>query len=375
MSTDTQDVVELTRKLIRIPSASQVSNVEITDFVESLLAPTEFRTERISYVDEEGIEKACLVAKAGSGTGGLGFFAHSDTVPGMEDHWQPYDPVMENGRLIGRGACDMKGPLAATLVALARLPLEKLNAPLYLIVSADEEVHYKGAYATIANSEILGEAWPTNGVVTEPTRLIPVHAHKGGIRISVTALGKAAHTSTGKGKSANFKIAPFLAEMAKLAELFDLDNRFQNDEFDPPTNGFNMVLDDGDCALNVTAAKTVCTLSIRPMPNDHHEEALDLIRQAAVKNDLEIEVKEFPFVYVDPQSAVVQAAIESTGADRSETVPYGTEAAVYKEFCDLVVLGPGDIAQAHTIGEWIDIEQLRRSVEVYERIIRRICMS
>jgi acetylornithine deacetylase len=72
----------------------------------------------------------------------------------------------------------------------------------------------------------------------------PVYAHKGGVRLKVTAYGVAAHTSTDKGISANFLIAPFLAEMAELNTLVKSEARFQNNEFDPPTNGFNLVLSD-----------------------------------------------------------------------------------------------------------------------------------
>jgi acetylornithine deacetylase len=69
----------------------------------------------------------------------------------------------------------------------------------------------------------------------------------------------------------------------------------------------------------------------------------------------------------------VRAALAASGAARSQVVPYGTEAAVYKDHLDVVILGPGDIAQAHTNGEWIELAQLHRAVDVYTRMIERLC--
>ena len=117
--------------------------------------------------------------------------------------------------------------------------------------------------------------------------MIPIRAHKGAIRVFITAHGQAAHTITDKGVSANFLIAPFLSEMATLSELFKSDERFMDAEFDPPTNGFNMVINDGGCSPNVTPAKTVCTISLRTMPNDSREQAVNLILKAAEKYGLE----------------------------------------------------------------------------------------
>jgi acetylornithine deacetylase len=319
--------------------------------------------------------KISLVARKGTGKGGLGLFSHSDTVPGDADGWEPFTPVLEGQRVIGRGATDMKGPLAATIVAAAPYTPEQLRQPLTIVVTADEEIGYGGAKQVIAESKSLAGNWPTYGIIAEPTRMRPVYAHKGGVRVKVTAHGRAAHTSTDQGISANFLIAPFLADMAELNTLVKSESRFQNSEFDPPTNGFNMVLNDGNAAANVTAAKTVCTVGFRPMPNDHREEVLERIIASAKKHNLEYEwYLHEPFT-VDRNSPLVQAALAATGLTAAETVPFGTEAAVFKELMQLVILGPGDIAQAHTKGEWIAIDQLHTAVDVYRRLIDHFCVQ
>ncbi|NJN84672.1 MAG: M20 family metallopeptidase [Caldilineaceae bacterium] len=163
--------------------------------------------------------------------------------------------------------------------------------------------------------------------------------------------------------------------MARLAERFRSDEYFMDREFDPPTNGFNMVIDDGRCAMNVTAGKTICTLSLRSMPKAHSDEAADLIVQHAQQHGLEVVASSgFDPFYVSPDAEIVQAALQATGMTQAGTVSFGTEAILYQDYVQSVVLGPGNIAQAHTVGEWIDIDQLRASVQVYGRMIEALCM-
>jgi acetylornithine deacetylase len=241
-------------------------------------------------------------------------------------------------------------------------------------VTSDEENAHLGARFIIQESRILKSAWPTCCVVCEPTQLIPVYAHKGADRITVTARGVAAHTSTDQGVSANFLLAPFLAEMAELRKLFQTDGRFMNHDFSPPTNGFNMVLDDGGCRPNVTASRSVCTLSLRTMPHANADEAIRLIADKAKACGFEVETRRISDFHVSPDAEVVRVACQVTGVERAVTVPYGTEAEAYQAHTQAVVLGPGDIAQAHTKDEWVETEQLIRAADIYARMIERVCM-
>jgi acetylornithine deacetylase len=269
----------------------------------------------------------------------------------------------------------MKGAVAASIVAAALYTPEQLRLPLTVVITADEEIGYGGAKQVVAESKSLAGNWPTYGIIGEPTRMHPVYAHKGGVRLRVTAYGVAAHTSTDKGISANFLIAPFLAEMAELNKLVKSELRFQNPEFDPPTNGFNLVISDGNTAANVTAPKTVCTVGFRPMPNDSREEVIERVLASVKKHNLEVDWYLHEPFYVDRNSPLVKAALVATGLSAAETVPFGTEAAVFKEKMQLVILGPGDITQAHTKGEWIAIDQLQRAVEVYRKLIDHFCVN
>jgi acetylornithine deacetylase len=368
--TDHLDVVKISQELISIPSESQQSNREISDLLESLLRQIGFSVERFSYQDN-GEEKVSLVGKKGEGSGGLCLFSHSDTVPGGEG-WNALDPRIEDGRLYGRGSCDMKGPLAATLVAAA-VDVADLKHPLFVAITADEEMGYGGARQILAESRLFQAGWPSYGVVAEPTQLTPVYAHKGGTRVNVTARGVAAHTSTDKGTSANFLIAPFLAEMAQLAQRLRTDTHFMDHEFDPPTNGFNLTINDFGTKPNVTAAKTVATVAWRTMPGGNSEEVHQMVIERAQAHGLEIDSYSLEPFYTSPESPVVQAACRASGADQAITVPFGTEAILYKQYMDCVVLGPGNIAQAHTLGEWIDVAQLQQAVSIYRSMIEKLC--
>lgn len=365
--------LDLARQLVAIRSVSRHSNREIANLLANVLERGGFAVERLSYRDEADEEKVSLVARLGEGPGGFGFFSHSDTVPGEGWDRDPFSPTVEAGRLIGLGSCDMKGPLAAALTAALSVDASRLRRPLFVVITADEEVGYGGARQVAAASRLFREQGPVQGVVTEPTRLRPVHAHKGGAQIQVVAQGVAAHTSTDRGVSANFLIAPFLAEMAELARLLKTDPSYGNPDFDPPTLGFNLVMNDGGCRHNVTAARTECTVSFRPMPNDRSGEVLERVVQSARRHGLEVNTAYYTPFNTDPAAEIVQAALAVTGADRSITVPYGTDGAVLNPYLQLVVLGPGDIGQAHTVGEWIEVAELERAVEVYRSLIERLC--
>ncbi|MFN8482486.1 MAG: M20/M25/M40 family metallo-hydrolase [Anaerolineae bacterium] len=369
------DPVELTKTLVRMPSVSSQSNAAISDYVETLLRQDDFETERLEYTDANGELKVSIVGRKGRGAGGFMLASHSDTVPWSAWTRDPFEPVVEGERMIGLGACDMKGPMAATMAAAAAYSASDLKRPIYIVVTSDEEISGEGARRVTVESRLMRENRPQCGVIAEPTELVPVYAHKGIGKVNVTATGRAAHTSTDRGVSANFLIAPFLADMAELAALFRSDASFQNSSFDPPTNGFNMVLDDGGCAVNVTAARTTATFGYRPMPQARSEEIAGMIMERAQRHGLDITATAYlPPFYTPPDAPIVHAALDASGAAQAVTVAYGTDGLHLQELAQFVVLGPGNILQAHTDGEWIEVAQITRAVEVYRRMIETFCL-
>lgn len=371
---DTLDPVALTSGMIDIKSVSRWNNVEVSEYVESWLKEHGFETEWLEYKDEFGERKVNIVGKKGDGQGGMGFFSHTDTVPGQEEDWEPYRGVVDGDRLYGRGSCDMKGPLAATMIAAAAVDASKLKKAIIIAATADEELGGEGARFTTEHSKLLNGSLPGYGIVAEPTLLTPVYAHKGGATITVTAKGHAAHTSTDLGISANFLIAPFLAEMAVLAKSVKTDPRYMNSEFNPPTNGFNMVLTDYGTRANVFAARCTAIVGFRPGPHDKSEELVEEITQRARHYGFDITTQMNRGYRVEPDAAVVQLASQLTGGRIPETVPYGTDAPRYATKIPCVVFGPGSITQAHTVGEFIDVSQLHEATAIYRRMIETVCM-
>ena len=368
------DVIELTRKMVEYPSESQTSNVEVTECIVKWLTELKFKIERIPYTDKNGIDKISIVAKMGTGQGGLSLMSHNDVVPALPIQ---YKPRIENGRLYGRGSCDMKGPLAATICAAAQFKASDLKKPLFIVVTADEEIQAVGAKILTKKSKLFTDASKGYGIICEPTRLNVVYAHKGSLSLVITSKGRAAHTSTLKGTNANVRMIPFLQDMKGIYDQVISTKKYRNDEFEPPQSEWSIGINDHNIATNISPKMSVCTINYRPMPGVDPEPLIDKTIASAKKNGLKCEVRRVGDpVYTQPSSTLVQTALSITGKRKAQTVPYGTDGMAFvKKMKNLVVIGPGDISQAHTVDEWIDIEQLKQSVDLYSRFITHVCVN
>ncbi len=373
------DALEYTKELVSFESPSYLSNVPVTDFCEDALRRLEFTTERIEYVDDKGVAKASVVGKKGKGRGGVAYFGHTDVVPADDwfspDHG-PFSPTVVEDKLFGRGSCDMKGSVACMLAAAEQFSASDLKQPIYLTCTADEEVGYGGARQVAQRSEMFQEmiAGDSRGIIGEPTMLQVVYAHKGTYGLTATAPGRAAHSSTREGINANLAMIPYLVEMKNIYEETMQDKQWQNDEFDPPTLSWNIGVNDHTRAVNITAPQSVCTVYFRPMPGIDVEQLVNRARRAAEENGLELVVSNSSKpLYVQPTSEYVQDMLSLAGCDKPRTVAYGTDGGVLTDLSKLVVLGPGDIAKAHTNDEWIALEQLSRGAELYAKLVRHWC--
>ena len=270
----------------------------------------------------------------------------------------------------------MKGSVACMLAAASQLSETELSRPVYITCTADEEVGYGGAREVATRSKIYGEmvAGESRGIIGEPTRLNVVHGHKGTYGVVATSRGRAAHSSTREGLNANLAMIPYLSEIKELFEETENEARWQNTEFDPPTVSWNIGINDHTAAINITPPQSVCTVYFRPMPGIDPDELVERARQCAERHGLEFEVPRVaPPLYIDPQSPYVQEMLQLTGGQQSQTVSYGTDGCMFAKMKYLVVLGPGDIAQAHTSDEWVELDQLEQGTRLYEKLIRHWC--
>ncbi len=368
----TTPAVQLACDLINIASVSKDNNAEIIAYCRQWAENQGMEVEDLTYTDRHGVEKHNLVSRAGQGAGGLAFLTHTDTVPGLPG-WNPFEADLQSDRIVGRGSCDMKGPIAAAMAAAAEFGWARLQKPLYLVFSADEEVGHQGAEHIAARSHLLRDGRPEFGIVTEPTLMEPVYAHKGGAFLAVTAYGTAAHSSTERGDSATLRIAPFMAEMTALKRIFLQDTRFRNEEFAPPTNGFNMTVTDFDTASNVTAEKARCVISVRNMPESGFDDAMAYIERRAAVHGLETRRMDIGYFYGAKEGDLMQLLCRLAGTEQAVSVPYGTEASVYGAMMETAVWGPGDIAHAHTVGEYIALAQMELGQRLYRELIKEVC--
>jgi len=371
--------LDFASEMIRFDSVSAVSNVAVTDQVDGWLKAMGFDTERIDYVDKQGVPKSNVVGKLGSGTGGVAYFGHTDVVPArnwkFQDHG-PFQPTVRDGKLFGRGSTDMKGSVACMLAAASSLAGAKLKEPLYICCTADEETGMVGAENVAARSQMYREivAGQSRSIIGEPTRMEVVHGHKGGTGLTITSRGIAAHSSTNKGINANWRMIPFLQDMKALYDELESDPKWRNPDFDPPTTSMNIGINDHTPAINITAPQSVCTVYFRAMPKMDVEPIVRRIEESVQRNGLELEVqfRATPF-FVPKDSPFVQECLEFSRVKTPRTVAYGTDAARFGELKRCVIMGPGDIAQAHTHDEWIQLADLELGTEIYRQMIERWC--
>ncbi len=367
------------KRLISFDSVSHRSNGMISKYLEMKLTKHGFVVEKIDFLDEKGVKKTNLIAKKGAGEGGLAYSGHSDVVPAKR--WfsrkhGPFEPAISRERLYGRGACDMKGSIACMLSAAQNFSWDNLKRPLYIIVTADEEVGFGGAKTVVAESKLYREMvkQKTKVIIGEPTSLDVVHAHKGSIEITAIARGKAGHSGTREGINANLKMIPFLAEMKRLYEETERDPQWQDPRFDPPNLSWNIRVKDDSPALNVTASKSTATMYLRSMPAVDEKPMLALIEKAAADYQIELDIQQRGNVFfANPESEFVQHSLKLAHKHQSHTVSYGTDAGIFTELEDKIVFGPGSILQAHTSNEWISLEQLELGTEMFNKMIRHWC--
>ena len=368
-----------TKRLVSFDSTSRLSNRKISKYLEQKLIKHGFVVESLEHDDRRGERKVSLVAKKGSGEGGVAYFAHSDVVPAnswFTDRFGPFEPTIENERLYGRGACDMKGSIACMLTAQQSVPLNQMTRPLYFVVTADEEVGFNGAKQVVEESKFYREIVEngTKAIVGEPTMMEVVHAHKGSLEIRATSKGVAAHSSTRDGINSTLPMIPFMAEMKKIYDEIESESKWKNELFDPAPMGWNITVGDDSPAMNITPSKTVCTVYARPVPGADVGPLLARAERAAEENGVKLKVKRWcePF-YCAPDSEFVRQALQLVGRSAPKTVSFATDGGILSEITDKIVVGPGDIAQAHTPEEWISLEQLERGTELYADLIRYWC--
>jgi acetylornithine deacetylase len=371
-----KSVQELLIDLIRIPSVSTLSNIPVIDYVVETLNSKIWNLCRLPYCDTTGVPKQNLLAIMNANRDQpieLALVCHTDTVPYSEDWKEAVSPAINDGRLFGRGACDVKGTLACILQAAS----ETTDKPrsLALVFTADEEIGCIGAKRLLAEKRIR----PRFCIVSEPTQLRPVIGGKGYGLGEIVIYGTEAHSALPDlGHSAIYDAALFINRVKSFAT--QLEQR-ENQAFDPPFTTLNIGTINGGTAKNIIPGECRMLLEWRPIPGEEPDRIERAVNQIVA--DLKRADPNFVGIFnvlrsdsgfaTDSGSALVKL-VERLSDSPATTVSYGTEAPYFNQLgAETVVFGPGDMKVAHRSGEYVSIAELERATDILIQVIRELC--
>ena len=314
-----------------------------------------------------------LPAADGSMQGGLMLSGHTDVVPVDGQDWDtdPFTATVRDGRLHGRGSSDMKAFCAAVLEMLPDFLARPLREPVHLALTCDEEIGCLGAVELLAELARRGIR-PDKCIVGEPTMMRVISAHKSSNLYRMHFTGVATHSSlTPNGVNAIEYAARAIAFIRSLAEEHRASGPFDHD-FDVPHTTANTGMVTGGVAVNTVPDSCVVDFEFRTVPADDPAAVISRIRTFL---DTEIDPAmraENPAAGVRLEEVAVVPGLSHLGAhatgdltrrllgtSTSDKVAYATEAGIFQQAgIDTVICGPGDLAQAHTANEFIELSQI-----------------
>lgn len=381
MSTPLPDATALLAKLVSFDTTSAKTNIPCAEFIRDYLAG--HGVEATLLPSDDGIHANLFATIGPPGDGGIAFSGHMDVVPVAGQPWDtdPFVMTERDGLLYGRGTCDMKGYLACVLALVPEMLRRKLNQPLYIVFSYDEEVGCTGVKPMIAE---FGKTLPKPGVVLvgEPTLMTVVDAHKGGYRFRTEITGQAAHSSKPQlGASAIFAAADLAMELRRIEERFKA--RTFNKRFDPPYSSISIGSIAGGVAHNIIPPACTFNWGIRALPGldipalvkefDDYAQNVVLPPMRAVSEDCAIVTTPtgvLPAFTSGDSSPATSLALRLMEQNETFAVAYGTEASHFQAAgSSSVVCGPGSIDQAHQANEFVAIAELERCLGYLTRVI------
>jgi len=365
--------------LVAFNSVSARANGLIIDYLAKRCAALGFSVQRFPYSDDNGVEKTNLLAVAGPATNSnvqLALVGHTDTVP-YDPNWTEALQLNEReGKLFGRGACDTKAFIAAALTAVVGLELKDLRHPLALLFTADEEIGLIGA-KRFADERRMQARF---AIVGEPTSLRPMRAGKGYCLAEITVKGREAHSAyPSLGTSAVFGAARLVARIEEMAKELEAETHA---DFDPPYTTLNVGVLHGGTAKNVVPGLSSFTLEWRPIPGQKTERLLDLLH-AAIANEtardsnlvFAVDAARADQGFETSANSELVTTLEGLTGNSAGTVAFGTEAAQMADLgAEAVVLGPGNIREAHRTGEFVPVSELEACVTVLRQAIEKFCL-
>ncbi|MAC70421.1 MAG: acetylornithine deacetylase [Gammaproteobacteria bacterium] len=367
--------------VVRLPSVSStapeldMSNQYVIDYLAEQFANLGFSCE-IVPCKQSG--KVNLIASKGTGPGGLVLAGHTDTVPFDKELWSvdPFCLTEKDNRLYGLGVTDMKGFFPVVMSAIEALDAKVFKQPLIILATADEETSMEGA-RTIAE---LGRPRARAAVIGEPTGLKPVMAHKGMMMDEIRLLGQSGHSSDPSlGNNAMEAMHYVISDLMRYRE--ELKSRYQSSLFDIPYPTLNLGSIHGGDNPNRICGHCNLQFDMRLMPGMHLEEVRADIRERVhtIVDPLGIEFEHavlfngVPAFFAEENSELLET-VESLTGHTGISVGFGTEGPFLQQLgMDTIIMGPGNIDQAHQPDEYVSMDMLEPAIAVMQKLIVKYC--
>ena len=384
MSVNFKTLLSQLNNIVSLPSVSSadadidMSNKPVIDHLAEQFESMGFSCESIPVPSGEAT-KFNLIATLGSGPGGLVLAGHTDTVPFDEGLWSvdPFKVTERNGKLLGLGVTDMKGFFPIIMEAVKPLLGNSFKEPLIVLATADEETSMQGARSIVQ----MGRPKARAAIIGEPTGLQPVKAHKGIMMDSVRLLGKSGHSSDPSlGNNALEAMHLVISDLMIFRE--ELKQRYNNDLFSIPYPTLNLGVIHGGDNPNRICGHCELEFDIRLMPNMHIETLRAEIRNRitslmgplGIQFELVALFTGVPAFFADENSALLKIAEKLTG-HAGISVGFGTEGPFLQKLgMDTIILGPGNIDQAHQPDEYMSTNMIEPCIDVLQKMIRHHCL-
>ncbi len=375
---------EMLARLVSFNTESQRSNLELIHFCRDYLAS--LGVESTLAFNAEG-DKANLYATIGPKLeGGVILSGHTDVVPVAGQDWSsdPWTLTERDGKLFGRGTCDMKGFDAIVLALVPEMLAAPLKRPVHIALSYDEEVGCQGARVMIAAMAKEGLK-PSAVVVGEPSMMQVVTGHKGGLRMKTTVRGHAVHSSRVDVGVPAVMIAGRLIDWHNQVMAENKARTAPGNGFEPPYTTLHVGVVNGGTAVNITAEHCMFTHEVRCIPGESFETYEQRYRAEVVALEAQMQAiapetgidfvvtSDTPAMGPEENGAAEELCRRLTGDNGRHVVAYGTEGGLFQRAgWSTVVCGPGDIAQAHQPDEFITVAQLDAGTQFVRKLIAEL---
>lgn len=371
----------LLERLIGFETVSRESNLDLIAFVQRYLADLGVESELFHNTERT---KASLFATIGPRErGGVVLSGHTDVVPVEGQAWtvDPFGLTERNGRLYGRGTADMKGFLACVLAAAPKFVERKLDVPVHIAFSYDEEVGCVGVRPMLAELEERAYK-PRLCIIGEPTEMKPVLGHKGKLAMRCRVKGAACHSAYAPyGVNAIQYAARLINRLERIGEEL-AQPEHHDDRFDPPFSTVQTGIVTGGRALNIVPAECEFDFEVRSVPGFEAQSIADRIESYAqaellpkmrkVQADTDIcfePLNAYPGLATPPDSEAAQLLAVISELRDFGTVAFGTEGGLFtRAGIPTVVCGPGSMEQGHKPDEFVSVDQLGRCDAMLARL-------